>query len=117
MRRRLVPLSALLLTACTTPSGQRAQHTDCDRPGNRVVERLAAAPDSAEQMRRLADENPVSEKPSSSQPRYEHWYRVDTNYVRLCRDQNNQLGVEMWDFEVTGEKVALVDNTLLLLLE
>ena len=117
MHRLSLPLMYLLLAACTSTSGPRAARTDCDRSGNRVVERLAAVPEQAAQMRRLADENPVSEKPSSSLPKFEHWYRVDDKYVRLCRDQNNQLGVEMWDFEVAADNVALIDDTLLLSLE
>lgn len=116
MRWTALPV-IVLLAACTSTPGARMQHSDCDRAGNRVVERLPGAPEQADQMRRLANDNPVSEKPSSPLPKYEHWYRVDNDYVRLCRDQSNQLGVEMWDFEVAGENATLVDSTLLLSLE
>ena len=110
-----LPLLAavMVLQGCATAATNGAQHSDCDRAGPRALQRLAAVPEQAEQMRAIADADPVAEKPVSSQPKYERWYQLDNAYTRLCRDDHG-MGVETWDFAVTGGDVKLVDKTLLL---
>jgi hypothetical protein len=113
--RWLLAAAVVCLQACASTSTSRMLRSDCERGGSQSATGLAAAPAQADEMRRIADASPVSEKPVSSRQVFEHWYVVDSLYTRLCRDDGG-LAVEMWDFAVTPD-VTLVGKTMLLALK